>query len=94
MQNSRGVIRGVDTGNLIVAGTCINCIALISLNLPGELNVRRGERLAIRQVMVRPSAEMPPFAAVGISVASSGTRFLLASHVPRPTRVVWATQAE
>ena len=48
VQDGRVSIRGVDAADLIVAGACINCIALISQHLPGELHIRGSERLAIR----------------------------------------------
>ena len=47
VQDGRGVIRGVDAGDLVVTSVGIHCIAWVHQDLPGELHVGRGERLAI-----------------------------------------------
>ena len=52
VKNSRSRIGRVNTGDLIVTSATIDSIPGIGQNLPGEFDICRGERFAIRPFQV------------------------------------------
>ena len=80
VQDGRGVIGSVNAGDLIVAGAAVNRIARVGFHLPGELHIRRGERLAIGPLQAR--LEVPGDGQAIRGNATVGCR----SELPLPVR--------
>ena len=89
MEHSRGVIRRINAGNLIIACAADGGVLRIHLALPGKEHIFRGQRLAIGPFEVwfqlpgngQAIAEMSPLAALGTSAASWATKIILG--IPR-----------